>query len=35
MAVAGQNYCLTCHTRIGVTVSGQTVNTHRFAVPGR
>lgn len=28
------NRCLTCHVRIGVTVAGQVVNTHRFAVPG-
>jgi hypothetical protein len=35
LAVAGQNRCLMCHTRVGETVAGQTVNTHRFAVPGR
>jgi hypothetical protein len=29
-----QNRCVTCHVRVGVTVAGQVVNTHRFAVPG-
>jgi hypothetical protein len=31
---AAQNRCVTCHVRVGVTVAGQVVNTHRFAVPG-
>jgi hypothetical protein len=30
----GQNRCFTCHVRVGATVVGQVVNTHRFAVPG-
>jgi hypothetical protein len=30
----GQNRCFTCHVRVGATVTGQVVNTHRFAVPG-
>ena len=34
-ATAGENRCLVCHARVGVTVAGQTVNTHRFAVPGQ
>ena len=34
LAAAAQNRCVTCHTRVGETVAGQTVNTHRFAVPG-
>jgi len=29
-----KNRCLTCHGRVGVTVAGQVVNTHRFAIPG-
>jgi len=29
-----QNRCVTCHVRVGETVAGQVVNTHRFAVPG-
>jgi hypothetical protein len=29
------NRCVVCHARVGVTAVGQTVNTHRFAVPGR
>ena len=28
------NRCMRCHVRVGATVSGQTVNTHRFARPG-
>jgi hypothetical protein len=28
------NRCLSCHVRVGETVAGQVVNTHRFAVPG-
>ncbi len=28
------NRCVTCHVRVGATVAGQMVNTHRFAVPG-
>jgi hypothetical protein len=28
------NRCVTCHVRVGATVAGQVVNTHRFAVPG-
>jgi hypothetical protein len=28
------NRCLACHVRAGESVTGQTVNTHRFAVPG-
>ena len=35
MAAPGQNHCVVCHTRVGVTVAGLTVNTHRFAVPGQ
>jgi hypothetical protein len=33
-ASAGQNRCVTCHVRVGETVAGQVVNTHRFARPG-
>jgi Cytochrome c554 and c-prime len=29
-----QNRCATCHVRVGATVAGQVVNTHRFAKPG-
>ena len=29
-----KNRCVTCHVRVGETVAGQIVNTHRFAVPG-
>jgi len=29
-----QNRCVTCHVRAGTTVSGQVINTHRFARPG-
>ena len=29
-----QNRCVTCHVRVGETVVGQVVNTHRFAMPG-
>ena len=29
-----QNRCMTCHVRVGTTVAGQIVNTHRFTVPG-
>ena len=28
------NRCVQCHVRVGQTVSGQVVNTHRFARPG-
>jgi hypothetical protein len=28
------NRCVQCHVRVGQTVSGQAVNTHRFAKPG-
>jgi hypothetical protein len=28
------NRCVTCHVRTGETVTGQVVNTHRFAWPG-
>ena len=31
---ADANRCVTCHARVGVTVAGQVVNTHRFAIPG-
>jgi hypothetical protein len=35
MATAGAtNRCVACHVRVGETLSGQTVNTHRFAMPG-
>lgn len=30
----GENRCVECHVRVGKTVSGQIVNTHRFAKPG-
>jgi hypothetical protein len=30
-----ENRCVACHVRVGTTVAGQVVNTHRFAVPGR
>jgi hypothetical protein len=33
-ASSGQNRCVTCHVRVGETVAGQVVNTHRFAKPG-
>jgi hypothetical protein len=33
-ANGGQNRCFGCHVRVGTTVAGQVVNTHRFAVPG-
>ena len=33
VASAGQNRCVTCHVRVGETVAGQVVNTHRFARP--
>jgi hypothetical protein len=29
-----QNRCVTCHVRVGVTVAGQVVTTHRFGIPG-
>ena len=29
-----QNRCSTCHVRVGATVAGQVVNTHKFANPG-
>jgi hypothetical protein len=28
------NRCVQCHVRVGETLTGQIVNTHRFAVPG-
>jgi hypothetical protein len=28
------NRCVQCHVRVGETATGQTVNTHRFAMPG-
>ena len=28
------NRCLVCHLRVGETVNGQLVNTHRFTLPG-
>jgi hypothetical protein len=28
------NRCVSCHVRVGESVTGQIVNTHRFAVPG-
>ena len=28
-----QNRCLSCHVRVGESVTGQVVNTHRFAIP--
>ena len=28
------NRCVSCHVRVGESVTGQVVNTHRFAVPG-
>jgi len=28
------NRCVQCHVRVGQTMSGQVVNTHRFARPG-
>jgi hypothetical protein len=33
-AAEGTNRCVACHVRIGETLYGQTVNTHRFTVPG-
>ena len=30
----GTNRCLQCHVRVGETVNGQVVNSHRFARPG-
>jgi hypothetical protein len=33
-APASTNRCVQCHVRVGETVSGQVVNTHRFARPG-
>jgi hypothetical protein len=27
------NRCVTCHVRVGETVTGQVVNTHRFTIP--
>jgi predicted CXXCH cytochrome family protein len=30
----GNNRCVTCHVRVGQTVTGQTVDTHRFTKPG-
>ncbi|HEV8585083.1 MAG TPA: hypothetical protein VGT02_08945 [Methylomirabilota bacterium] len=36
VAIAGlANRCTQCHVRVGETVTGQIVNTHRFPVPGR
>lgn len=29
-----ENRCIACHVRAGETVAGQTVDSHRFAVPG-
>ena len=34
-AAAGTNRCTECHVRVDETPTGQMVNTHRFAVPGR
>jgi hypothetical protein len=31
---AAGNRCLPCHVRVGRTVDGQDINTHRFAKPG-
>ena len=31
---SGTNRCVQCHVRVGETVTGQVVNTHRFARPG-
>jgi hypothetical protein len=28
------NRCVQCHVRVGQTVNGQAVNTHRFVKPG-
>ena len=28
------NRCISCHVRVGETVTGQVVHTHRFAMPG-
>ena len=28
------NRCVECHVRVGQTVTGQVVNTHRFTMPG-
>jgi hypothetical protein len=33
-AGASTNRCVSCHVRVGETVTGQIVNTHRFAIPG-
>ena len=32
---SGTNRCTECHVRVGETPTGQVLNTHRFAVPGR
>lgn len=34
-SASGTNRCTECHMRVGETLTGQVVNTHRFAVPGR
>jgi hypothetical protein len=31
---SGSNRCTTCHVRVGETVAGLIVNTHRFGMPG-
>lgn len=33
-AAEAGNRCVQCHVRVGETVTGQVVNTHRFAMPG-
>jgi hypothetical protein len=33
--LSATNHCTECHVRVGETVTGQVVNTHRFAAPGR
>ena len=33
-APAATNRCVQCHVRAGETVTGQTVDTHRFGLPG-
>jgi hypothetical protein len=33
-AASASNRCTTCHVRVGETVAGLMVNTHRFGIPG-
>ena len=34
-SAASENRCVTCHVRVGESVTGQVLNTHKFGIPGQ